>query len=196
MNKIRPVFRWSILVVSLILPAAYFLPIWSIQLWAPQYPEGLEMKIWINKLSGSVDIINDLNHYIGMGKINIAMFPEFGYMVYLLGAVIVFSLLTFVFNKRILLYILSFLFLLAAIAALVDFYNWGYYYGHHLNPMAAIRIEGMSYQPPLIGYKVLLNFTALSMPDIGGWILFGSGALVILFGIFEFIKRRKNEIQA
>src|ERR1022692_1496907 len=101
MDRIRPFFRWIVLVTSLILPSAYFLPIWSIQLWAPQYPEGLEMKIWLNKLSGSIDIINDLNHYIGMGKINVAMFPEFGYMVYVLGAVIAFGLITFIANKKI-----------------------------------------------------------------------------------------------
>ena len=192
MDRIRPFFKWIVLVTALILPSAYYLPIWNIQLWAPQYPEGLEMKIWLNKLSGSIDIINDLNHYIGMGKINIAMFPEFGYMVYVLGAVIAFSLITFFVNRRFLLYILSILFLALATAALVDFYNWGYYYGHHLNPMAAIKVEGMSYQPPLIGYKVLLNFTALSMPDIGGWILFGGGAMVIVAGVLEFFKSRAS----
>jgi copper chaperone NosL len=32
----------------------------------------------------------------------------------------------------------------------------------------------MSYQPPLIGSKKLLNFTAYSFPDIGGLAAFGS----------------------
>jgi hypothetical protein len=51
---------------SLLLLITFFVPLWQIMLWAPQYPEGLSMKIWHNNLSGNVDIINGLNHYIGM----------------------------------------------------------------------------------------------------------------------------------
>jgi copper chaperone NosL len=38
----------------------------------------------------------------------------------------------------------------------------------------------MSYQPPLIGYKELLNFLAYSGPDTGSWILIGGTALLLL----------------
>ncbi len=62
--------------------AVFFLPAWRIDLFAPQYPEGLSMYIWINKLSGDVEIINGLNHYIGMKHISADMFPEFKYMTY------------------------------------------------------------------------------------------------------------------
>ena len=55
--------------------AVFFLPAWRIDLFAPQYPEGLTMNIWINGLSGDVDIINGLNHYIGMKHITVDMFP-------------------------------------------------------------------------------------------------------------------------
>lgn len=192
MKKIRPFFRWLVLFATLLLVTVYYLPIWSIQLWAPQYPEGLEMLIWINNLSGNVDVINDLNHYIGMGKINIDMFPEFGFMVYVLGFVIFFGVTTFFVNKRFMLYLYSSLLIIAAIAALIDFYKWEYHYGHTLNPMAAIIIEGQSYQPPLIGYKQLLNFTALSMPSYGGWILFGSGGALVFASILELFKARKE----
>ena len=60
--------------------AVFFLPAWRIDLFAPQYPEGLSMYIWINKLSGDVEIINGLNHYIGMKHISADMFPEFKFM--------------------------------------------------------------------------------------------------------------------
>ena len=43
---------------------------------------------------------------------------------------------------------------------MVDFYLWEYEYGHNLDPTAPIQVPGMSYQPPLIGYKMLLNFGA------------------------------------
>ena len=63
------------------------------------------------------------------------------------------------------------LFAAGALAGLADFYRWGYDYGHNLDPEAIIKIPGMSYQPPLIGTKQLLNFQATSWPASGGWIL-------------------------
>ena len=51
---------------------------------------------------------------------------------------------------------------------------------HHLDfEHAIIKIPGMNYQPPLIGVKQLLNFTAVSWPDIGGWIAFVALALAM-----------------
>ena len=72
------------------------------------------------------------------------------------------------------------LLILAGIAALYDFWSWGYEYGHNLSPDAAIKVPGMSYQPPLIGYKELLNFGAYSIPAAGGWVFVAVGITVIL----------------
>lgn len=171
MKSLKPISRIAIAVCALALISAYFIPLWQILMWAPQYPEGLEMKIWINTLSGDVRTISALNHYIGMKHIEVEMFPEFGYMIYIVGFIIAFGLLTALVNKRIMLISYIGLFVITGIAALVDFYLWGYDYGHNLNPEAPIIIPGMAYQPPLIGTKILLNFTAFSGPDIGGWIL-------------------------
>ena len=55
--------------------------------------------------------------------------------------------------------------------AFYDFYQWLYDYGHNLNPHAAIKVPGMTYQPPMLGYKQLLNFLAGSFPDIGGYLV-------------------------
>ena len=72
------------------------------------------------------------------------------------------------------------------ILAGIDFYRWNYEYGHNLDPNAAIKVPGMSYQPPLIGYKQLLNFGAYSIPDIGGWMLTGAGILLFAVVLKEF----------
>jgi hypothetical protein len=51
----------------------------------------------------------------------------------------------------------------------VDFWRWEYDYGHNLDfEHAIIKVPGMTYQPPLIGSKQLLNFTASSWPSLGG----------------------------
>ncbi|HNF17617.1 MAG TPA: hypothetical protein PK453_28420, partial [Leptospiraceae bacterium] len=44
--------RRLVLLAALLMAGVYFLPLWYISLSAPQYPEGLGMYIWINKLSG------------------------------------------------------------------------------------------------------------------------------------------------
>jgi len=62
----------------------------------------------------------------------------------------------------------------AGTVGMVDFYQWEFDYGHNLDPHAIIKIDGMSYQPPLIGSKQLLNFLAHSYPAIGfGFIAIG-----------------------
>ncbi len=192
MKRLRPLTRILVLVSSLSLVTAYFVPLWQILMWAPQYPEGLEMKIWINTISGDVKIISALNHYIGMRIIEVSMFPEFGYMIYIVGALIGIGLLAALWNRLAGLIIFFAAIVAAGIGALVDFWLWGYDYGHNLNPDAAIKIEGMSYQPPLIGTKVLLNFTAFSGPDIGGWVFMVAALLLAVLLFMEFKANKKK----
>ena len=73
--------------------------------------------------------------------------------------------------------------------AMYDFYQWGYDYGHNLNPEAPIKVPGMGYQPPLIGHKKLLNFDAYSMPDVGGYIII---SVVLIAAVLWFIEYRKK----
>lgn len=172
------VARVAVGMAAVMMVSTFFTPLWQILMWAPQYPEGLEMKIWIDDLTGNVKLISALNHYIGMRPIEIGMFPEFGYMKYLVGGLIAVGLVAAATNRKPLLWLFGVLILMAGAAALIDFYLWGYDYGHHLNPEAPIVVPGMSYQPPLIGTKQLLNFTAFSGPAIGGWFFIIAGVLV------------------
>jgi copper chaperone NosL len=43
----------------------------------------------------------------------------------------------------------------------------------------------MSYQPPLIGYKELLNFGAYSIPDAGGWLFVLLGVITVGVTFYE-----------
>ena len=99
MNKLSKTSRIILAIASISMVATYFLPVWFIYLLAPQYPEGLTMQIWLNKLTGQVDIINGLNHYIGMKHISVEMFPEFTYLVYILAVFIVFGLTVAITGK-------------------------------------------------------------------------------------------------
>jgi len=193
MKPLKPISRVLIAFAALLMISAYFVPLWQIMMWAPQYPEGLEMDIWIKTITGDVKIISALNHYIGMKHIEVSMFPEFTYMIYIVGFIIAFGLLTALVNKRFMLWTFIGLLVTAGVSALVDFYLWGYDYGHNLDPTAAIIVPGMSYQPPLIGTKQLLNFTAFSGPDIGGWIFLSSAIIAIGTLVYEI---KTNKIAA
>lgn len=191
MKKLHIISRIIIAITSLSIIAAYFVPVWRIDLFAPQYPEGLVMKIWLNNLSGDVDIINGLNHYIGMKKISVEMFPEFSFLIYLVAAFIIYGLvIAFTGNRKILFSYLA-VSVIGGVLALIDFYRWGYDYGHNLDPTAPIQVPGMGYQPPIIGHKKLLNFDAYSMPDLGGYIII---SVVVVAGIIWFIEKRKHKI--
>ncbi|MBL0359167.1 MAG: nitrous oxide reductase accessory protein NosL [Chitinophagaceae bacterium] len=167
-----------------------FLPIWRIDLDAPQYPEGLSLSIHANGLKGNVDIINGLNHYIGMKTLHNEDFFEFTALPYLIIFFAAAFALVALMNSRRWLNILFGAFVLFGIVAMYDFWRWEYDYGHNLNPNAAIVVPGMAYQPPLIGFKQLLNFGAYSIPDTGGWIFIGAGVLLLLCVVLEW-KRYK-----
>lgn len=186
--------RLAVAAASLLLLLVYVTPLWRINLIAPQYPEGLGLRIWVNQITGykpnDLNSINGLNHYIGMREIDPSSFPELQFMPILLAAAVVAGLLVALIGRRAPLYGWAVLFTVGAVAGLGDFWKWGYDYGHNLDPHAAIKVPGMSYQPPVIGSKQLLNFHATSWPGIGGWVAILSLAVVVGVAVYEWRRAR------
>ena len=183
--------------LSLLLVFAF--PIWSVTLEAPQYPEGIGMEIWVNTVKGQsphdLQNIHGLNHYIGMKPIEPDAIPELQYMPWIIGVLVVLGLAAAASGKRWALYTWVALFLIAAVAGMVDFWLGEYDYGHDLDPNAAIQVPGMSYQPPLIGSKQMLNITAHSWPALGGIITFlAAGVSVAVAGVEWWRNRSENEV--
>jgi copper chaperone NosL len=189
-NKLSKPVRIMCFIAALLLIPTFYYPLWRIDLIAPQYPEGLFLTIYANKLGGNVDIINGLNHYIGMRTLHADDFKEFVILPYIFGGFIILGLVVAFINKRSLFFIYTIGYVLFCILAMVDFYRWEYEYGHDLDPAAAIIVPGMAYQPPLIGYKQLLNFSAWSWPDAGGYLLVGSALLLVAGSVIEIRKQR------
>ena len=182
---------------SLILIITFFVPIWYIDLEAPQYPEGIGLEIWINKITGQkpndLENINGLNHYIGMKPIVPESIEELKIMPFIIIFLILFGLTAGFTGKRKLVYAWIILFVIIAAIGMYDFYMWEYDYGHNLNPHAAIKIPGMAYQPPLIGSKILLNFNAISMPHLGSWILVLAVVLSVTALYLDSKNKKKEE---
>jgi copper chaperone NosL len=191
-TKLSGITKLLLLLAAAGLIVVLYTPIWRIDLDAPQYPEGLNLKIHANGLRGNVDIINGLNHYIGMKTLHNEDFVEFKILPYAIIFFAILFALTALINKRSFLNIAFLLFVAFGILAMYDFWRWEYNYGHNLDPNAAIVVPGMSYDPPLIGFKQLLNFGAYSIPDTGGWIFIGAGVLLLSC---VFIEWKRNKIK-
>ena len=182
---------------ALLLLLLYVLPLWHVRLVAPQYPEGLGMHIHIASVQGATENdlnnINNLNHYIGMKRIENDAIPELTLMPWLVGALVAGGLLVAAAGKRRLLHMWTGAFALLGVVGLVDFWRWEYDYGHNLDLEAAIiKIPGMSYQPPLIGSKQLLNFTATSWPESGGIMAGVAFALAVAAVVLTVRARRAS----
>lgn len=172
MTRLAVRSRLLVAMAALMLLATYTVPLWRIQLHAPQYPEGIGMLIRIDTITGikpqDLDNINGLNHYIGMKTITPDVFPALRVMPAIVAVLAVLALLVAATGYRVLLKLWLGAIVAAGCAGFAEFYRWAYRYGHELAPDAIIKIPGMSYQPPIIGRKQLLNFTADSWPDVGG----------------------------
>src|SRR6478609_6411286 len=112
--------RWVVAAASMALLAVFVTPLWRIDLIAPQYPEGIGLRIWIDKVTGfkpnDLNSLNGLNHYIGMRAIVPESIPELHLMPYLLAGAIVAGLLVALAGRRPLLYVWAALFTLGAVA--------------------------------------------------------------------------------
>lgn len=171
----------------------FVFPMWRISLYAPQYPDGVSMYIYINKIGGktpgTLQNVNILNHYVGMKYIEPDAIPELQYFPYIIMGLAALGLGAVAADKRQLYLGWLILFAVLAILGLYDFYLWEYDYGHNLSDTAPIKIPGASFQPPVFGRKVILNFVADSFPHTGG-ILAACGG--VLAGLAWWFKRKSD----
>ena len=194
-SRMSRVPRLLVALASMLMLGLYVLPLWTVRLTAPQYPEGLGMHIRINTVEGvtenDLNNINNLNHYIGMKRIEADAIPELRVMPWVVAAIVATGLFVALFARRKVLYAWAACFLAIAIVGLIDFWKWEYDYGHNLdNEHAILKIPGMTYQPPLIGSKQLLNFRATSWPSWGGVLVGMAITLAVVAAVMVWRERR------
>jgi len=178
------------------------LPLWHIEMKAPQYPKGLSLEIFAHTLiggHGGADIkeINILNHYIGMQKLDRAMFTELDWLPFGFGALALLVVRVAALGNVRSLVDLSVLVTYFAGFSLFRFVHKLHAYGHDLSPDAPIRVE--PFMPALWGHKQVGNFSTHAYPGTGTYLLtlFAVGVmLVTLYHLVVGRLRAQRELRA
>ena len=184
----RPLKGWSRLVLAaLVVPLllTFTAPLWRIRLEAPQYPKGLVMDIHAHKLeSGNkgqhLAEINNLNHYIGMKRIDRAELSDLDWLPFAIGALALLALRCAAIGNVRALVDLAVLTSYIALFSLGRFAYKLYVFGHELAPDAAVKVK--PFTPAIFGSKQIANFTTYSYPQLGSVFigLFATGVLALL----------------
>ena len=158
--------------------ASVFLPLWGMTLVSVQYPEGLRMVVYPQRIVGDITEINLLNHYIGMAEISSEYFAELRVIPALFGLIAI-AALTGALVRRVWLTAAP----LAAMAGAAAYGFWSmrtrlHQFGHELDPAAAIDIA--PFTPPMLGEHTLAQFATYSYFSWGTFLPVLAGALVAL----------------
>jgi hypothetical protein len=166
---------------ALLLAFIYFVPLWNMTMFAPQYPDGLRLDIWGYKLAGGnggqdIKEINILNHYIGMKDLTPEGFREFEWIPFVVGAIALLCLRAAVIGKNSYLVDVTVLYAYFAAFSLWSFGHKLYLYGHNLAPTAAVKVA--PFMPPMFGHRKIANFEIYSYPGPASYAL--GGAMLVL----------------
>jgi copper chaperone NosL len=190
----RNLSRGLLYAAALALVGTFFAPLWHYNFTVPlypEYPQGLPMTIYINHLEGRIDLINELNHYIGMRKIQDSDFVALRVMPWLVALLVAGALATATWGRDRLWPLATWLgvFAVSGLVLLGDFYWWLYTYSHDLNPHAAIRMP--PFTPQLFGsYTILNTFHVMTWPGLGGIAMAASFALGFAAFAAQWLGRR------
>ncbi len=198
----RPLRDWSRIVLALlVLPLllTFTKPLWRISLEAPQYPQGLYMDIYPQTLEGGnhgqhISEINELNHYIGMHKIDRAELSDLDWLPFALGALALITLRCAAIGNVRALVDLTVLTSYISLFALGRFAYKLYVFGHNLAPDAAMKIK--PFTPAIFGTKQIANFTTHSLPQLGTLFVgtFATGVLVLT--LYHLVVGRRDAKRA
>lgn len=169
-------------VATVLLMISILQPYWHLTLHAPQYPKGLVVTAYVNRLEGDVKEIDGLNHYIGMRPLNEAAVFERTISIYgiaMLALLIVAAV--YVHNRWAALLALPAL--LMPVIFLADLQYWLANFGQNLDPTAPLSSSIKPFIPPVLGEGKIAQFRTVAEPGIGLWLAVAA-SVVILIGLW------------
>jgi copper chaperone NosL len=173
--------RLMLVVSAALLSVTLVLPLWNMTMFAPQYPDGLRLDIYTQRLEGGnkgqdLREINLLNHYIGMRDLADEDFTEFKWMPFAIGILALLCLRSAVHGTMASLVDTVVIFTYFGLFSLWSFGYKLYMYGHQLAPTAPVTVD--PFMPPMFGYQKLANFEVYSYPAVGSYTMAATALLL------------------
>jgi hypothetical protein len=181
--------KLAILAATILLVVSTLFAWWALTLHAPQYPDGLEIVISTNSVTGDVREVDGLNHYIGMMPLGDAASVERMIAPWAITLFVIMGVLAVVLTPRwapwLAVPIILFPFVFAA-----DLYFWLYRAGHNLDPTAALSSSVKPFTPAILGEGIVGQFSTTAMFQTG-WFIAVAGAVLAAAGIVALQRRAK-----
>lgn len=176
-----------------VLVVSVFLPYWHLQLEAPQYPEGLQVDAYVNRLVGDVGELESLNHYVGLPSFEHG--ATFERSISVIGIVTLAALLgaaALVRNRKAL--YLALPALLFPLVFLADLQYWLWRYGHDLDPRAPFSGAVGEFTPPVLGPAQIAQFETVATPG-PGLLLAAAASVLVAVGLWYHRKAFKPLVE-
>ncbi|HYM69925.1 MAG TPA: cytochrome C [bacterium] len=151
-------------------------PYWTIHLYAPQYPQGLAVSVYLTHAGGDVAEVDELNHYIGMAPLAEAAPVERAAGVFA-AAVAALALLVVRFSGRRVPLVLAAPTILFPLIFTADLSYWLARYGHSLSPAAPIHMD--AFTPVLLGQGMIAQFRTAAALGPGFYLAAAAAVLAI-----------------
>lgn len=174
-NGRNPVVIGCALAAAALLAASWWLPLWKMNLAAPQYPNGLSLVAYGNRVTGDLREINILNHYVGMEKISEVPAPEMALFPFALGALLL-ATLAAPFVGRTFLKLTMWATIAMPVITLVDLQWWLHTFGQNLDPHAPLSFI-KPFTPLALGVSKVGNFSSTAMISWGIGAMLAAAAL-------------------
>lgn len=165
-------------VAAVLLLASMFLPYWKMTLNAPQYPGGLSIEVYVNRMAGDVREIDGLNHYIGMRPLGEAAQLERAVSMVAVG-ILVLLVLAAIFVHSPWALLLALPAILWPFIFIADMYYWMRHFGLNLDPTAPLSSSIDPFVPPILGSGMVGQFETVASFQIGLWMAFLAVVLII-----------------
>ncbi len=180
-EKQRATFRLPNILLgaaAALLLVSMFLPYWKMTLHAPQYPAGLSVEVFVNRMTGDVAEIDGLNHYIGMRPLGEAAQLERA-MSIMAVVFLVLLVLAAIYVHSPWAALLALPAILWPFIFLADMYYWMRNFGMNLDPTAPLSSSIKPFVPPILGSGMVGQFETVATFQIGLWLAFLAVGLIV-----------------
>jgi len=196
--------RWQLwlpsvlwVIAAILILASITVPYWNMTLSAPQYPGGLQMRVFINEMTGDADPaldevreIDELNHYIGMASLYNAAQIERAIALPALFIMSIMLVVAALWRQR-WAWLLTVPALSLPLVFLADLGLWLRYYGQNLDPYAPLSSAIQPFVPPVLGQGIIGQFSTMASVDTGWFMALGASVLILVAIVMRLLQAKK-----